>query len=89
MEELARTRAPLVVEVPAVHRAIAQRAAPCQTFRSLPRGLHGQRSLRHRFLVAQGFPSVTLACPECLTASQSAPNGSYGPYGHIASMGNA
>ena len=33
--------------------------------------------------------SVTLACPECLTASQSAPNGSYGPYGHITSMGNA
>jgi hypothetical protein len=33
--------------------------------------------------------SVTLACPECLTASQSAPNSSYGPYGHITSMGNA
>ena len=33
--------------------------------------------------------SVTLACAECLTASQSAPNGSYGPYGHITSMGNA
>ena len=35
------------------------------------------------------YLSVTLACPEYLTASQSAPNGSYGPYGHITSMGNA
>ena len=30
-----------------------------------------------------------LACPEYLTASQSAPNGSYGSYGHITCMGNA
>ena len=39
--------------------------------------------------LAQENEKWTRACSEGLTASQSAPDGSYGPYDHIISMGNA
>ena len=38
---------------------------------------------------AQWRGDWTPVCSEGLTASQSAPNGSYGPYGHGTCMGNA
>ena len=39
--------------------------------------------------VIKRYKKLTLAWTECLTASHSVPNGTYGPYAHITSLGNA
>ena len=68
---------------------------PLRSDRCTKHGLHRIASLETKHtetgsqLIIKRYKKGTLTCTEGPTASQSVPNGSYGPYAHITSIGNA